>query len=99
MQKDADSSLDEICIARLLEERGLKLQDKVQDLTLTIMEFKIKNTKSVNQNSDSVDIKFSKRLGAVREELEQYNLSVDKLQKTVLERYKYKSNQKGKKKK
>ena len=99
MQKDADSSLDEICFAPLLEERGLKLQDKVQDLTLTIMEFKIKNTKSVNQNSDSVDIKFSKRLGAVREELEQYNLSVDKLQKTVLERYKYKSNQKGKKKK
>jgi hypothetical protein len=86
VQKDADTSLDEISIARLLEERGLKLLDKAKDLALDIAEFRLRNTKPADQNSVSVDTKFFDQLQAVSEESEQYNSSIDKLQKMVLER-------------
>ena len=81
VQKNADSSLDEIGIARLLEERGRKLLDKAKDITLDIAEFRVRNTKPANQNSVSVDAKFFNQLRAVSEESEQYNSSIDKLEK------------------
>ena len=86
VQKDADSSLDEIAVARLLEERSLNLQEKAQTLMLDIMEFKLKNSEIVLSSRNNIGIKFSKRLDAIIDEMEQYASSVDGLEKMIKER-------------